>query len=198
MHMFNNPKVDAVLCIRGGYGCTRILELLDYDQIKNNPKPLVGFSDVTALLQAVHKETGLICFHGPVGSTLDDPYTIANFLGMLNPKSGLPSITNATLDSRLANKTVYQRYTITAGSATGLLCGGSLTLINALVGTPHELDFTNKIVCIEDIDEAPYRIDRMLTQLVNGLPLKRLPALFSGFVRGAMKVPIQGPSVCVR
>src|SRR5690606_24070570 len=72
--MFADPGVDGILCARGGYGCTRILSLLDYDLIRSNPKALIGFSDITALIQAIHKETGLVCFHGPVGSTLEDGY----------------------------------------------------------------------------------------------------------------------------
>ncbi len=73
--LFSNKKIDAILCIRGGYGCTRILHMLDYELIKKNPKALIGFSDITALLNGIYQKTGLICFHGPVGSTINDTYS---------------------------------------------------------------------------------------------------------------------------
>ncbi len=183
-HMFCNAQVDAILCIRGGYGCTRILSGLDYDAIKANPKPLIGFSDVTALLNGIYKMTGLISFHGPVGSTLNDAYSQRSFQHMISLPEVLPKIYNADLETKYELDPVYERYTITAGQATGELCGGSLTLINALIGTPHEIDFTGKLVCIEDIDEAPYRIDRMLTQLVEGPTFKKAAGIIFGVCAG--------------
>jgi muramoyltetrapeptide carboxypeptidase len=183
-HMFSNTNVDAILCIRGGYGCTRILGMLDYDNIKANPKPLIGFSDVTALLNGIHKMTGLIAFHGPVGSSLDDSYTKQCFKNMLSVSEELPVISNTELEPKYTNDPIYERYTITSGRAEGELCGGSLTLINALIGTPHEIDFTDKLVCIEDIDEAPYRIDRMLTQLVEGPTFKKAAGIIFGVCIG--------------
>jgi muramoyltetrapeptide carboxypeptidase len=186
-HMFSNGQVDAVLCIRGGYGCTRMLHLLDYETIRANPKPLIGFSDVTALLNGIHKMTGLISFHGPVGSTLNDPYSQHCFQQMLTLSNDLPTITNAVLEPKYKLDSVYERYTITPGRATGELCGGSLTLVNALIGTPHEIDFTDKLVCLEDIDEAPYRIDRMLTQLVEGPTFGKAAGIVLGVFAGCNK-----------
>lgn len=186
--MFANPKIDGILCARGGYGCTRIMHLLDYTLIKNNPKALIGFSDITALANGIYKETGLITFHGPVGSTLNDNYSIKQFENVLiHPKKKL-LIENVKLkDSELSKDPEFDRYTITPGQATGKLVGGSLTLINALIGTPHEIDFTGAIVFIEDIEEAPYRIDRMLTQLIEGPTFKKAAGIMIGVCKGCDK-----------
>jgi len=164
--MFTNPDIDAILCARGGYGCTRILGMLDYDAIEENPKALIGFSDITALINTIYKKTGLVGFHGPVGKTLDDEYSQAYFKKVLmEPQETLP-IKNAILkDPKQYRNSEYYRYTITPGVAQGELIGGSLTLVTAMIGTPYELDFTDKLVFLEDVEEAPYRMDRMLTQL---------------------------------
>ncbi|MEO9893371.1 LD-carboxypeptidase [Aurantibacter sp.] len=186
--MFNNPNIDGILCARGGYGCTRIMHLINYNLIKTNPKVLVGFSDITSLLNGIHKETGLVCFHGPVGSTLDDSYSIEKLENIIiNPKESF-TIKNVILsNNKLKNNSEYERYTITEGAAVGRLSGGSLTLINALIGTPHEIDFTNAIVCIEDVEEAPYRIDRMLTQLIQGETFKNAAGIVFGVFAGCDK-----------
>ncbi len=183
-HMFSNPLVDGILCIRGGYGCTRIMQKIDYELIKKNPKALIGFSDVTALLNGIYKETGLVGFHGPVGSTLDDDYSIDSFQRMVQGKDGYELIKNVEIDAAFPTRSEYERYTITSGNASGQLCGGSLTLINALIGTPHEIDFTNKLVCIEDVEEDPYRIDRMLTQLIEGASFKNASGIIIGVCAG--------------
>ncbi|MBU2996545.1 LD-carboxypeptidase [Cellulophaga baltica] len=192
--MFANPNIDAILCARGGYGCTRIMQLIDYDSIKNNPKILIGFSDITALLNGIYQETGLVTFHGPVGSTLDDEYSIQQLKNILvNPKNKT-LIQNVVLkaDRKELSNPEFERYTITPGTATGKIVGGSLTLINALIGTAHEIDFTNKIVCIEDVEEPPYRIDRMLTQLIEGKTFKNASAIVIGVCSGCDKKPKPG------
>lgn len=188
--MFSNPTVDGILCARGGYGCTRIMQLIDYENIKINPKVFIGFSDITALANGIYKETGLITFHGPVGSTLNNAYTIAQLEKVvLHPKKKV-RIENVELeDEELLNTTEFERYTITKGKATGKLVGGSLTLINALIGTAHEIDFTDKIVFIEDVEESPYRMDRMLTQLIEGSTFKKAAAVMIGVCKGCDKPP---------
>ncbi|MGB3152854.1 MAG: LD-carboxypeptidase [Maribacter sp.] len=180
-HMFANPLVDGILCLRGGYGCTRIMNSVNYEMIKENPKALIGFSDITALLNGIYKETGLVGFHGPVGSTLNNDYSITSFQRMLQGAVGYEIIKNA--ESNLPQEE-YERYTITKGKGSGELCGGNLTLINALIGTAHEIDFTNKLVCIEDVEEDPYRIDRMLTQLIEGKSFKNAAGIIIGVCAG--------------
>ena len=179
--MFADSNINGILCARGGYGCTRILGLIDYENIMVHPKVLVGFSDVTALLSAIYIETGLVSFHGPVGSTLNDTYSMQQLRNVIMHPKDTFTIKNVELtDIALRTDPEYERYTITEGVATGKLVGGSLTLINALVGTPHDIDFTDAIVCIEDVEEAPYRIDRMLTQLIAGKTFTKA----AGFVMG--------------
>lgn len=183
-HMFSNPMVNGILCIRGGYGCTRIMDLIDYNLIANNPKVLIGFSDVTALLNGIYKITGLVTFHGPVGSTLDDKYSQKALLRMVKKPKEIQELKNAKITNTPRLDSDFDRYVINPGIARGRLCGGSLTLINSLIGTPHEIDFTNKIVCIEDVEEAPYRIDRMLTQLLNGPTFKKAAGIVFGVCKG--------------
>ena len=182
--MFANENVDGILCARGGYGCTRIMQMIDYAIIKNNPKVFIGFSDITTLLNGFYKETGLVGFHGPVGTTLDNEYGITQLEQLVvNPQKNTV-IHNSDLTEEQKEDVEYQRYIITSGTANGVLVGGSLTLINALIGTPHEIDFTDKIVCIEDVEESPYRIDRMLTQLIEGKTFKNAAGLALGVFAG--------------
>ena len=185
MEMFSNPNVDAILCARGGYGCTRILDLLDYKIIENNPKILLGFSDVTALIQGIYSKTGLIGFHGPVGTTIENQYAQSCIQDLLMNLSEQTTIKPVNLEENpYKSISEYQRYTIYPGIAKGKLIGGSLTLITALIGTPYEIDFTDCIVCIEDVEEKPYRIDRMLTQLLGSKTFKAAAGIAFGVCAG--------------
>ena len=183
--MFANPDIDAILCARGGYGCTRILDKLDYDAIENSPKALIGFSDITALINTIYQKTGLVCFHGPVGKTLDNEYSQAYFKKVLmDPQETLP-IKNAILrDPKQYRNSEYYRYTITPGVGQGELVGGSLSLVSAMIGTPYEIDFTDKLVLLEDVEEAPYRIDRMLTQLADVESFTKAKGIIFGVCKG--------------
>jgi len=156
-HVFENIEIDAILCIRGGYGSSRIVDRINYDLIKRNPKIFIGYSDITVLLNAIHQQTGLITFHGVVGVSAFTEYTKTLFSGILTLQE------NEFLIYPENEKTVE---TITHGKATGKLVGGNLSLITTLLGTKFQIDFNNKLVFLEDIGEAPYRIDRMLTQLL--------------------------------
>lgn len=185
MEMFSNSNVDAILCARGGYGCTRILDLLDYKIIENNPKILLGFSDVTALIQGIYSKTGLIGFHGPVGTTIENQYAQSCIQDLLMNLSKQTTIKPVNLEENpYKSISEYQRYTIYPGIAKGKLIGGSLTLITALIGTPYEIDFTDCIVCIEDVEEKPYRIDRMLTQLLGSKTFKAAAGIAFGVCAG--------------
>ena len=183
--MFANQKVDGIICARGGYGCTRIMEMINYENIRNNPKVFTGFSDITALLNGIHQQTGLVTFHGPVGSTINDPYSIAQLQQVvMHPKKELVIENMVLVDANLKTNVEFDRYVITPGMANGKLIGGSLTLVNALMGTPWEIDFTDAIVCLEDIEEQPYRIDRMLTQLLEGKTFKKAAGVAFGVFAG--------------
>ena len=186
MHMFSNPKVDAIFCIRGGYGCTRILDRLNYDVIAQNPKILIGYSDITALLQAFYIKTGLVGFHGAMGPEPKSyAYKQMKMLLMKSAKSKV--IKNYEFDQETLKDPVFERYTITPGKTSGKLVGGNLSLMAAMTGTMYDIDYTNCLVCIEDIGEAPYRIDRMLTQLLSTKTFKNAAGIIFGVCKGCDK-----------
>ena len=168
---FSDSSVNGVWCIRGGYGCTRLLPYLDYKLIKKNPKVLIGYSDITALHMAIFKETGLSSFHGPVGSSEFTPYTVEQAQNIL-----------------LSNQDTYkvppfkpaQIEIFSPGKAEGELIGGNLSLISAMCGTKYLPSAKGKIVLLEDIDEKPYRIDRMLVQLEQAWNLKKARGILLG------------------
>jgi muramoyltetrapeptide carboxypeptidase len=152
--LFEDDRIDAVICARGGYGCLRILPLLDCARIAAHPKVFVGFSDVTALLAAITQRCGFAAFHGPVVTSLADGVesTRESLL------AALASGTGATLRPAAA-------VMVRPGRAAGVVCGGNLTTLCHLIGTPFQPSFRGRILFLEDRGEAPYRIDRMLTQL---------------------------------
>lgn len=167
MAMFTDPEVDAIIAMRGGWGCARMLPLLDYDVIRANPKILIGYSDITALLLAIYAKSGLVTFHGPVGrSTWNEP-TVASFLGVLSEGERLridPQPDNEA-EADLIGRQPQAYRPIRAGIAEGPLIGGNLSVISALAGTPYLPDFAKHVVFFEETNESLYRIDRMLTQL---------------------------------
>ncbi len=162
--MFADPQVAAVWCARGGYGCSRLLPGIDYKLIRKNPKVLIGYSDITALLQAIHQRTGLICFHGPVGASEFTDYTSEQVTALLMAGRAPFTIMPAPANEEQAEE-AFRPLVIRAGRASGVLLGGNLSLLAAMAGTPFGLDVRKKILFIEDVGEKPYRVDRMLTQL---------------------------------
>lgn len=159
---FANSEVKAIFSIRGGYGCSQLLDKLDYRLIKDNPKIFIGYSDITAIHLAISKITGLVTFHGPVLLSKFTDFTVQNFKNMIFNNQTL-ELNNPKELSGIREK--YPCRTIVEGKARGQLTGGNLSLISSLMGTNYEIDTNNKILFIEDVGEAPYRIDRMLTQL---------------------------------
>lgn len=165
MEMFTRKDVDAVMCARGGYGCTRILHMLDYNLIRNNPKILIGYSDITALLNAIFEKTGLVGFHGPVGISTFNEFSLYYFNNVLY---GLQD--DLTLWSAKDEKPDLPDRKITvirSGKCKGRLVGGNLSLMAAMVGTPFDINTDGKIIFLEEISEKPYRVDRMLTQMIS-------------------------------
>ena len=158
--LFADPEVKAVFCIRGGYGCTRLLDKIDYDLIKDNPKILLGYSDITAFHSAFNKFCNLITFHGPLtGSDFGKKelidFTWQNTWNILEDNIKLPY--------KLQNH--YTPVCINEGTAKGPLIGGNMAVLCALLGTKYAPDFEGKILFIEDIGEYLYRLDRYLIQL---------------------------------
>lgn len=159
--MFADKQIKGIFCVRGGYGCGRIMEFIDFDMIRQNPKVFVGYSDITSIHLAIQKLCGFVSFHGPMVSSnmLEhyDEYTkqsLEQFLFMRktdqisfqNPESGSFEI-------------------ISEGSAEGILIGGNLAVLINSIGTFYAPDFQGKALFLEDVGESIPRIDRMMTQL---------------------------------
>lgn len=169
---FEDESVDAILAMRGGWGCARILDQLDYELIKRNPKIIMGYSDLTSLLIAITDKTGLITYHGPVGySSWKEFSTTQVFNTLVN---GLKHTMTNPLDYKKDLKT------LTSGKAKGELVGGNLTVLVSMVGTSHEPNWQNKILFIEETGEEPYRIDRMLWQLKQANVFKEINGVVIG------------------
>ena len=165
--MFADNDIDAVICLRGGYGTQRLLPYLDYQLIAENPKALVGYSDISALLNAIHTRTGLVGFHGPIARQNFTEYTLGEFKKVLvHPTDDTIIGQPPPFEPREGTAEMEHRITrFVGGQAEGKLVGGNLTLLTGLLGTLYEPDFEDCILFLEDVGEAPYRIDRMLTQL---------------------------------
>lgn len=158
--MFSDPDINAVLPFRGGWGAGRILEYIDYEVIHNNPKPLIGFSDITSLLLAIYAKTGLVTFHGPVGKSEWTSFTQSYFQKALMQ----------TKPYAVQNKEESKISVIREGVAEGTLLGGNLTVLTSILGSGYVPDWNQSILFLEDVGEDIYRIDRMLTQLrLNGI-----------------------------
>ena len=167
--LWSDPEVKALLAVRGGYGCLRMLDLIDMKQIRRTPKILIGFSDLTVLLNAIHQKTGMVTFHGPVVTTLAsiDKKSEKSFFNVLSGKtpdeikpSGLKIIKD--------------------GNAKGILLGGNLTTLVHMIGTPYEIPWEKAILFLEDIGELPYRLDRLLTHLDKAKRLHKIKGLILG------------------
>ncbi len=164
MAMFTDPKVRGIMSVAGGWGCARILPLLDFDRIAANPKIFAGFSDNTALHLAFAARTGVASIHGPNASASWPPAAWDSFHALAfegaTPTWRVPEGVGANLSGRGKDLRTFR-----GGKAQGRLLGGNLTVLTGLVGTPYLPDFTGAVLFIEDTNESEYRIDRMLTQL---------------------------------
>jgi len=177
--MFRRDDIGAVLCARGGYGTVHLLPLLDFEAIRANPKPFIGYSDITTLLTAIHERTGLVTFHGPM-ATKD--FTAADGVDLASWNSALSGASEWELDGGNAEVLV-------AGDAEGVLFGGCLSLLAASLGTPYEIDTRDKLLFLEDINAKPFQIDRMLMQLY----LAGKFATVRGVIFGEMLDCVQSP-----
>lgn len=160
--MFADPEVQGIICVRGGYGTPQLLDQLDFDLIRRNPKMLLGYSDITGLHLAIHQKTGLVTFHGPTGLSPFTEFSQNWFRRAIDTKP-MGALGNPTEANPFRPR--HPLRTIRPGKARGRLIGGNLTLISTLMGTPFEIDTRGKILFLEDVGEEPYRMDRMLQQL---------------------------------
>jgi len=183
MHMFTNKNIDAIWCVRGGYGGIRILDLLDYKKIKENPKAFIGYSDISALNTAIFQKTGLVTFHGPVGISTFTPFTKVSLNKVLfepNEKYLYPY----EREIRTEQNTEFDFYTIKEGKAKGELIGGNLSVLESMVGSKYSPKFKNRIVYLEEIDERTYRVDKMLIHLLQTTDLKEAAGIVFGIFKG--------------
>ncbi len=175
-----DPTVDAIWCLRGGYGVTRILDRVDFDALARAPKAIIGFSDITALLVAVTRTTGLVTFHGPTARQAMPAFSRWHFERVLasdEPPGRLGRIPPPT--TVLVPKE-HRIVTLYGGVAEGPLIGGNLTLLQCVIGTAFFPDLTGAILFLEDVGEDLYRIDRMLSHLRITGALARLAGVAIG------------------
>lgn len=168
--MFADRSVKAIFTVQGGWGCNRILPLLDYELIQKNPKILMGFSDITSLLLAIHAKTGLVTFHGPLGISSWSPFTV----------NSLKTILFAGEAATLRNSALVKPEILGSGKTRGKLLGGNLSVLAAMVGSSYLPRWDGAILFLEEVGEEVYRVDRLLTQLKLAGILDRL----SGFIFG--------------
>jgi muramoyltetrapeptide carboxypeptidase len=190
--MFADGEVAGIFCYSGGWGSPRVLPLLDFDAIRRHPKVLVGYSDITALLNAIHQETGLVTFHGPMAGGNLQPWSIEQLRRVVMTAGPIGTLGNPPKeDDELINR-AFPTLTLRGGRARGPLVGGNLTLISALMGTPWEVETKGAILLLEDTTEELYRVDRMLTQLVLGGKLEGVAGVVFGYCTDC---PVKGPSL---
>ncbi|HEY5648420.1 MAG TPA: LD-carboxypeptidase [Nitrospiria bacterium] len=174
--MFSDPSVRAILCARGGYGTLRMMPFLDEAVIRKHPKIFVGSSDLTILLNHLHQKIGLVPFHGPMvapnfGRNLSE-LTEASFSRVLGGED------QPELPPNLGVRVLRP------GKARGPLVGGCLSILCSSLGTPYEIKTKDAVLLLEDVNEAPYRIDRMLTQLKAAGKLKGVKGVVIGTMPG--------------
>ncbi len=171
MNMFKDPDVDGVMCVRGGWGCNRILPHIDFNVMHDNPKVFCGFSDITSLHMAIYKESGLHTFHGPVGASNWNDFATDAFtrIAMKGEKTTF-HIPEDDVDN----------FTINSGTTQGKLLGGNLTVLTSMIGSEYVPSFKNAVLFVEDVGESIYRIDRMIMQL----KLAGILDEISGFIFG--------------
>ncbi len=192
--MFADDKVSGVVCFTGGWGSPRLLPYLDYDLIARKPKVVLGYSDITALLNAIHKKTRIVTFHGPVGGSNFDPYSLENFKRVVMTAEPAGELTPPAKKPNELVDRVNRIVKLAGGKASGRFVGGNLTMVHSLMGTPYEVETNGAILFLEDVHEEPYRIDRMLTTLALAGKLDHLAA----FVWGRCSdCKIMGPSFSI-
>jgi muramoyltetrapeptide carboxypeptidase len=167
-----DPEIRGIFCNRGGYGAQRIVQRLDFDAVLRDPKLVIGFSDITAIHAALWARTGLSTIHGPVASQLERGGVFV---------SGLRHAAMSTDSVRIVADAAEANFDVrTRGIARGLLLGGNLSMLSCSVGTSYMPDLTGAILIIEDVNEAAYRIDRLLTHLLNAGVLDGLAGVAIG------------------
>lgn len=178
--MFKNSEIDAIIALRGGSGAARILDLLDYKAIANNPKIFIGYSDITALHIAIYQKTGLVTFHAPLAVSTWNRFSASHFKSIIFNKE-TPLLENPKSIGDNLTQTTNRTRTIRNGKVSGNLLGGNLSVLTGIMGSEYfPTDWSDKILYIEDVGEKIYAVDRMMTQLQLGGVLKQI----KGFIFG--------------
>jgi len=175
-----DPTIDAVWCLRGGYGIIRILPQVDFEALERWPKPVIGFSDITALLLAVHQRTGLVGFHGPMARAPLTRFSQQHLLDVLTRVEPAGTLGRLPAPAGVLLPRAPRIVAMHGGSAEGPLVGGNLTLLLALAGTPYFPDLDGALLFLEDVGEDLYRVDRLLAQLRLMGALDRLAGVIVG------------------
>lgn len=175
-----DPTINAIWCLRGGYGVTRILDRVDFTPLRERPKAVIGYSDVTALLLALHQATGLVAFHAAMARAPMPAFTRACFEATLFRSTPVARLPRLPQPANILVPRAPRLLTLRDGVAEGPLLGGNLSLVAALQGTRHLPSFDGAILFLEDVGEDLYRIDRMLAQLRMTGMLSRLAGVILG------------------
>jgi muramoyltetrapeptide carboxypeptidase len=187
--MFVDKDVNAIWAARGGSGCIQLLPKIDYPLIRHHPKILIGYSDITALLLAIYRHAGLITFHGPVASSTFSDYSLAHLKAVLMESQSRFEINMSSQNAEKAlQEPQFARRAIREGAATGRLVGGNLSVLSAMIGTPYAAELKGSLLFLEEIGEAPYRVDRMLTQLSQSGELKNIAGAMLGVFQKSVAI----------
>jgi muramoyltetrapeptide carboxypeptidase len=181
--MFLDREVKAIWAVRGGSGASQMLPLIDYALIRRHAKILVGYSDITALNLALLRHSGLVTFHGPTASANFSDYTASQLEAVLmHPRQETTIYMSHENAKRGVSAPEFRLKTLRSGVAVGRLIGGNLSVLTALIGTPYAADIRDAILFLEDVSEAPYRIDRMLTQLNQSQAISAAAGVMLGMI----------------
>jgi muramoyltetrapeptide carboxypeptidase len=175
-----DPAIDAIWCLRGGYGVTRILDGVDMEAFAARPRPVIGYSDITALLLALHRRTGVITFHGPMSRAPLTSFSRSHFERVLAEAAVPGRLGRLPAPAGVLVPRSPRILTICGGTAEGPLVGGNLSLLLALAGTRHFPDLDGVLLFIEDVGEDLYRVDRLFAQLRMLGVLERLAGVIVG------------------
>ncbi|WP_088330619.1 LD-carboxypeptidase [Lacimicrobium sp. SS2-24] len=161
---FADPQIKGIIALRGGWGCNRVLAHLDFDTIAKNPKVLLGYSDITSLLNSMYAKTGLVSFHGPVGLSYWGEFQ-ADQLRRVVFEGEKTTMQNYPQEETALTMRSNRARTVKSGKARGILVGGNLTVLTSMIGSPYVPDMRGKILVLEDVGESIYRIDRYMSTL---------------------------------
>ena len=181
---FRDDSIDAVWCLRGGYGVTRILDGVDFEALARHPRPVIGYSDITALLAGVIRRAGLVAFHAPTARAEMPAFSRRHFSKVLAEPAPGGALEPLPIPSDVLLPQQNRIVTICGGVAEGQLAGGNLTLLQCLIGSAYFPDLDGALLVLEDVNEDLYRVDRMLAHLRMVGALARLRGVIAGRFTG--------------